>query len=534
MKKDIKINKEDVIASLKSQIKVELTNFVLSTIVVILIIPRFWPEFHLITMIVLWLLLNINSLISFFLFRKYKSLNLLFFRFVLIDVVILTIILYYTGELKSILIYIYMMPVMLASAYLSLNRVVFISLVSAFAFLSLSFLEMFHIITPILTPGFAVPSLMFWVLTCIGLILIVAMARVIGRATSNEREKTYQYEYLTNQLETILDHIPGLVFYKDTKNNFIRVNKYVAEAHRLPKNELEGKNLMNLYSKEDAEKYHKDDLEVINTGIAKLNIIEPWETPSGLTWVNTSKIPVINEAGKIIGIIGISFDITELKKAEFLKQKNREMEIMNKYLIKIREDERLKISREIHDELGQTMTILKMDLSWIRENIDDKVQSIHKINNLIEISRYTLKNIQRISSDLRPRMLDDLGLVSAIEWYCGEFEERTGVKCILSLEDIIFTDTQKNITFFRILQESLTNVARHANASFVNIQLKKSDKIIIMIIDDDGIGIPLEKIESENSTGLMGMRERAGQYGGSVEIVRKEDFGTKIIIFIPE
>jgi len=130
------------------------------------------------------------------------------------------------------------------------------------------------------------------------------------------RESEARYKELSKQLEAILDHIPGLVFYKDTKNNFIRVNKYLALAHGKEKEELEGKNLSDFYPEEDATKYQQDDLEVINSGIAKLNIEETWQTAEGLKWVNTSKIPFAGDNGEFIGIIGMSIDITERKRAE--------------------------------------------------------------------------------------------------------------------------------------------------------------------------------------------------------------------------
>jgi PAS domain S-box-containing protein len=125
-----------------------------------------------------------------------------------------------------------------------------------------------------------------------------------------------QFKNLYNQFDAILDHIPGLVFYKDKKNNFIHVNKYVAQAHNKSKKELEGKNLSEIYPKEDADIYYQDDLSVINSGIAKLNIEEFWETNEGRKWVSTSKIPFIDISGEINGIIGMSIDITERKKAE--------------------------------------------------------------------------------------------------------------------------------------------------------------------------------------------------------------------------
>ena len=124
------------------------------------------------------------------------------------------------------------------------------------------------------------------------------------------------YNCIANQLEAIIDQIPGLIFYKDTQNNYIRVNKYLANELHVTKKELEGKNMSSLYSKDVAEKYFNDDLEVISSGISKLHIVEPWETPAGLNWIKTSKIPFLNECGEIIGVIGIAFDITESKKAE--------------------------------------------------------------------------------------------------------------------------------------------------------------------------------------------------------------------------
>ena len=153
---------------------------------------------------------------------------------------------------------------------------------------------------------------------------------------------------------------------------------------------------------------------------------------------------------------------------------------------------------------------------------------------MIELVTGTIKDVQRISSELRPGILDDLGLAAAIEWYCDEFEKRTGIKCSLKLDDSIFGDPQKNLVFFRVLQEALTNVIRHANASSVTIKLHHTLKGTTLAIQDDGIGITREKIESAKSLGLIGMRERIRQFEGKVNISSKKGHGTKLTIFIPE
>jgi len=232
--------------------------------------------------------------------------------------------------------------------------------------------------------------------------------------------------------------------------------------------------------------------------------------------------------------LGFTKDITERKKYELEVRKAKEQfELLNQHLIDAREEERAFISLEIHDELGQSLTALKLDLNWVRGNIHDKSNSVEKLNRMIEMTNDIIKKVQRISSELRPGLLDDLGLASTIEWYCDEFEERTGIKCNLDIEDVSVGDPKINLALFRILQEALTNVIRHSMASSVNIELHYSEQKVTMTIEDDGIGIPFEKIESADSLGLAGMRERVRHCDGKVEFVTKEGSGTKIIISIP-
>jgi signal transduction histidine kinase len=166
--------------------------------------------------------------------------------------------------------------------------------------------------------------------------------------------------------------------------------------------------------------------------------------------------------------------------------------------------------------------------------INTNPKAAAKLQGMIELITNTIKDVQRISSDLRPGILDDLGLAAAIEWYCDEFEKRTAIKCSLRLDDSIFGDPKKNLVFFRVLQEALTNVIRHANASSVIIKLHHAQKGTTLAIQDDGIGITKEKIESAKSLGLIGMRERVSQFGGKIDISSKEGHGAKLTIFIPD
>lgn len=223
----------------------------------------------------------------------------------------------------------------------------------------------------------------------------------------------------------------------------------------------------------------------------------------------------------------------ELQRSELEIQKGKEqMQLLNRHLINAREDERAAISLMIHDELGQALTALKIDLSWVRENVGAEI-GMQKLDKMITITNEIIRKVQRISSELHPKLLTDLGLADAIEWYCGEQQDRTGLKFELFLEESGCKDFQTDLALFRILQEALTNVARHAQASKVTISIRYESSGTFMSIADDGIGIAPDILESSNSMGLFGMRERARQCGGTLELTQNVPSGTRIRVFIP-
>ena len=210
-----------------------------------------------------------------------------------------------------------------------------------------------------------------------------------------------------------------------------------------------------------------------------------------------------------------------------------EVEELNQYQIKAIEDQRSQISLQVHDELGQAMTALKMDLNWVKLNLKDPEIAAQKIDKMLLMTNQVIKRVQRISAELHPGVLDDLGLIAAIEWYCEEFTERTGIPCLLFLGDAEPTSKSLNLALFRIIQESLTNVIRHSQATKVSIQLSIQPDVSL-IISDDGIGIPAEKLESGKSFGLLGMRQRITQCGGTIEYSGSPGNGTSIIVYAPK
>lgn len=218
---------------------------------------------------------------------------------------------------------------------------------------------------------------------------------------------------------------------------------------------------------------------------------------------------------------------------EETKAAKLEVEALNQYQIKSLEDERAQISLQVHDELGQAMTALKMDLNWVKSNLHEPELAAKKLDKMILMTNQVIHRVQRISAELHPGVLDDLGLIAAIEWYCEEFTERTGIPCLLFLGDTEPNSKSLNLALFRIIQEALTNVIRHAKASKVSIQLSIQPEVSL-IISDDGVGIASDKLESSKSFGLIGMRQRITQCGGTIEFSGSPDNGTSVIVNIPK
>jgi signal transduction histidine kinase len=224
----------------------------------------------------------------------------------------------------------------------------------------------------------------------------------------------------------------------------------------------------------------------------------------------------------------------EKRTAELVKA-NRELQALSAHLQSIREEERTHVAREIHDELGQLLTATKIELGNLSAELpQDKNLLIEKTESIAKIIDTGIQTVKKISSNLRPGILDVLGVVPAIENHAEKFQTLTGIACeVITDTDEIALDKNSSIAIFRIFQEALTNVTRHANATRVKIDLKKENNLLILEISDNGMGIAKEKLASSESFGLIGMKERAQSIGGKVIIDSVEDKGTTITLTIP-
>jgi signal transduction histidine kinase len=201
----------------------------------------------------------------------------------------------------------------------------------------------------------------------------------------------------------------------------------------------------------------------------------------------------------------------------------------------VREEEKARIAREVHDELGQALTALKLDLAWVERRLQEPEPEVQeKIQSLYALIESTIERVQTISAELRPRILDVLGVCEALRWQTGEFKERTGIECELTiLPDTLDLDAERSTTLFRICQEALTNVARHAEASRVEVRCEQLSDRVELEVKDNGRGIDEEKVSDSHSLGLAGIRERVLLWKGEVRITGKPGQGTQLLVRIP-
>lgn len=267
-----------------------------------------------------------------------------------------------------------------------------------------------------------------------------------------------------------------------------------------------------------------------------------FQRPDGVvTWVLGQAMAERDRVGNLVGYIGTITDITERKQAqEQLGQSLENLRTLSRRMETIREEERGRIARQVHDELGGTLACLKLDLDRLKAlatrtdagEVRAELQS--RLQPMRQLVDQTMALVQRIASDLRPAVLDDLGLVAAVEWQARDFQTRTGIACTVCPHgQELPVDRECATALFRICQEALVNVARHAQATGVRIRLSAAAGQLVLEIQDDGAGIPEAKVTDPQSLGLLGMRERGTALGGEVRIQGVPGVGTTITVRMP-
>jgi PAS domain S-box-containing protein len=353
--------------------------------------------------------------------------------------------------------------------------------------------------------------------------------RDITEKKKKEKEITdYKYALDQSSIVSITDE-KGVIKY--VNDNFCQISGYMAA-------ELIGQRHHIVGSQYHPAPFFRKMWQTISNGEVWKGELRNAAKDGTIYWVYMTIIPFLNAKGQPYEYIALDSDITERKKAEdLLSQSYQDIRELASHLQDVREEERAGIAREIHDELGQQLTGLKMDFSWIckRKIVEGDHELKEKTISIMNLLDTTIRTVRKIATDLRPSILDDLGLIAAIEWQSQEFERRSGI-----CTEFKSTITEFNhssaiaIGLFRICQESLTNIARHAAASRIRVSLQEvENEYILLKIEDNGKGFEVRKIGDKKTLGLLGMKERTLMMGGEFRIESEPGKGTSLFVTVP-
>lgn len=376
-----------------------------------------------------------------------------------------------------------------------------------------------------------------WILESVTSIHYGGRPAVLGNSMNitEQKEARNRLEELEALESSILDAIPHAVIGLHNRV-FNFANNAVKSVFGWRPEELIGKDVRLLY-RNDRE--YEEIADLFYGALEKQRTFHtefPCRRKDGVEIICMVRASRIGETLRERRIVVTYEDITERIQAEKeLEHSRQELRNLSAHQQTVREEERTRIAREIHDELGQTLTALKMDIAWMKGRLPAGVKPLHeKMRQMSTLADATIETVHRIATELRPGLLDDLGLAAAIEWQAADFQNRSGIACsaLLAADDLEL-DRDLATALFRIFQETLTNIARHAGATRTEVRLERNGDGIVLTVADNGRGITKKQSENDRAFGIIGMRERAHLWGGELSIAGSRNEGTKVTVAIP-
>jgi PAS domain S-box-containing protein len=339
-------------------------------------------------------------------------------------------------------------------------------------------------------------------------------------------------------LRTIFLAAPQPIVIGDLEGSVMRVNPAFERLIGYARAELKGKSIVQLLHEKDRAQQRKLMDEVVREERDHFVGEARYRRADGTTvWVHTTTSLLFGPAGEPLCLVMVMEDVSERRRAEeTVRITAKKLRALTRRLVDLQEAERRQISRELHDRVGQTLTAMRINMDIIRTQLSKHDETVLRERNddSIELIESAFKAVQNLMYDLRPPMLDEYGLIASLQWYARQFARRTGIRIEARSEEAFRPPAEVELALFRITQEALTNVARHAGARQVDIEVSVDDKDVVLAIDDDGIGFNPEAGCAEKAGyGLITMRERTEAVGGTFAVASAEGKGTRITVTIP-
>lgn len=336
-----------------------------------------------------------------------------------------------------------------------------------------------------------------------------------------------QVQARTQEITSILRHTPAMVSIKDAHGRFVLVNPHYEQVFDLRGEDLVGRTAWDVHDRQTAEMLDHGEC-LARKSLRPARVEEHFLLDTGERAYLSVKFPILDAGGELSRICGIGIDITELKIAQ------DKLRRVSGSVLAGQERERAAIARRLHDELGQVLTVLRMDAVWLRDRAAGLDPDLaERSEGMCRLVDATISDVRHIATRLRPAVLDDLGLHDALEWFAADFERRTGIRCLLENRDEEDVPERLATAIYRVTQEALTNVARHSGADTAEIRLLRRDGWLHLRVRDNGCGFDPAQGQARDTLGLAGMQERAGLTGGVLEMRSAPGTGTEIRLRLP-